>query len=85
MPPKDTITNADLQDWLRQKLAVEIGVEPGLIDLNAPFAGHKLDSLTMISISYELEEYTGLVIDPAVFFEFDTPNKLIQWVQSQEK
>jgi acyl carrier protein len=79
------MTNEQLQLWLRDKLSEETGSESNHIDLDTPFSAYKLDSLTMVSMSFDLGQHTGLAVDPVVFFEFDTPNKLVQWVQSQMK
>jgi acyl carrier protein len=85
MPEKAVLTTEHLQEWLSERIAAEIGGQASDIDMDASFSSFSLDSLSTVSLSYELEIYTGLVVDPTVFFEFDTPNKLIQWVQSQAK
>lgn len=77
------LTTLQLQHWLTEKLSAEIGVEPASINLNTPFTEINLDSLSMVSLAYDLETYTGLAIDPTIFSEFDTPNKLVQWIQLQ--
>lgn len=77
------LTTEQLQQWLKEKLSAEIGVETTLINLDTPFTQINLDSLSMVSLAYDLETYTGIVIDPTVFSEFDTPNKLVEWIRLQ--
>lgn len=77
------LTTEQLQHWLKEKLSTEIGVETTLINLDTPFTQINLDSLSMVSLAYDLETYTGIVIDPTVFSEFDTPNKLVEWIRLQ--
>jgi acyl carrier protein len=74
-----------LQNWLRQKLSEEISVDTNEINLDGDFANLDLDSLSVVSLAYELETFTGVIIDPTVFSEFRTPNELIQWIQLQKK
>jgi acyl carrier protein len=79
------MTTEQLQDWLRQKLSEETSSDSKAIDLDADFTNLNLDSLSIVSLAYELETFTGVVIDPTVFSEFKTPNELIQWIQLQRK
>jgi len=80
---QENLTTAQLQYWLKEKLATEIGVETDSVNLDTPFTQINLDSLSMVSLAYDLETYTGVVIDPTVFSEFDTPNKLVEWIRLQ--
>lgn len=79
------MTTEELQNWLRQKLSEETSSDSKTIDLDADFASLDLDSLSTVSLAYELETLAGVVIDPTVFSEFRTPNELIQWIQMQRK
>ncbi len=79
------MTSEQLQDWLRQKLSEETSRDGKTIDLDADFTSLDLDSLSTVSLAYELETFAGVVIDPTVFSEFRTPNELVRWIQSQKK
>jgi acyl carrier protein len=79
------MTTEQLQDWLRQKLSEETSVDSKTIDLDVDFKNLDLDSLSTVSLTYELETVTGVVIDPTIFSEFRTPNELVQWIQLQRK
>jgi acyl carrier protein len=79
------MTTEQLQHWLRQKLSEESALDMKTVDLDADFTNLSLDSLSVVSLAYELETYTGVIIDPTVFSEFKTPNELVQWIQLQKK
>lgn len=79
------MTTEQLQHWLLQKLSEETSLAVTAINLDADFSNLNLDSLSVVSLAYELETFTGVVIDPTVFSEFKTPNELVQWIQQQKK
>ena len=79
------MTTEQLQDWLRQKISEETSSDGKTIDLDVDFTTLDLDSLSTVSLAYELETVTGVVIDPTVFSEFKTPNELVRWIQLQRK
>lgn len=79
------MTTEQLQDWLRQKIGEETSSDGKTIDLDVEFTNLDLDSLSTVSLAYELETFTGVVIDPTVFSEFKTPNELVRWIQLQRK
>lgn len=79
------MTTEQLQDWFREKLGEETATDSTVIDLDSEFDNLNLDSLSIVSLAYELEVATGTVIDPTVFTEFKTPNQVVQWIQSQVK
>lgn len=74
------------QEWLQTKIAEEAGMQVEEIALDAPFESFSLDSLSVITLAYELESFTGKdSIDPSVFSEYNTINKLSEWVNQQSQ
>ena len=82
---KALMTTEQLQNWFRQKLSEETALDIKAVNLDTHFNSLNLDSLSMVSLAYELETFTGIVIDPTAFAEFKTPNELVQWIQLQKK
>ncbi|KAH9103971.1 hypothetical protein AeMF1_019818, partial [Aphanomyces euteiches] len=81
-------TVEEIETWLRERLAQETGGETSEedtdekeakkpIDLDTPWACFGMDSVAIVSLSAELGEFLGCVVPPAVFFQYDTPAKLI--------
>jgi len=74
------------QLWLQQKISEESGIDSSQIGFDQEFEQFRMDSLSVITLAYELEAFSGVEqIDPAVFTEFNTINKLAEWIQAQKK
>lgn len=70
------MTAADLEAWLTARIAAEIGVAPGAVDADAPFAELGLGSLEAVAISGDLEDLLGRRLDPTLLWEFPTARRL---------
>ena len=73
----------ELHEWLIEQISEESGVSKNDLSLDEPFENMALDSLSLMSISYELESKIGKEIDPTIFSEYNTINKLLKWLESQ--
>ncbi len=79
------IKTMDTRIWLQQKIADEAGLPAEEIHFDKEFEHFSLDSLSVITLAYELESYTGKeLIDPSVFSEYNTINKLAAWLEAQK-
>jgi len=74
----------DVREWLQKQIAEESGVAVEEISLDEAFENFRLDSLSFVSISYELETQLSMEISPTVFTEFNTINKLAEWINAQK-
>jgi len=71
----------DYKEWLLQEFGTELSVDPANVNADEPFENMHIDSLSMVSISYNLETAFNLEnIDPAIFSEYNTINKLTEWL-----
>ncbi|NBD17589.1 MAG: AMP-binding protein, partial [Cyanobacteria bacterium] len=62
----------DIQSWLVAKLAEKLHCSPQEIDLHAEFASYGLDSVAMVSLSGELENWLGERLDPTLAYNYPT-------------
>ena len=74
----------DHKTWLQEKIAEEAGILPGEVLLDEDFKSYNIDSLSMVSIAFDLETLLGKEISPTIFSEFNTINKLSEWLESQK-
>jgi acyl carrier protein len=74
------MTKENIITWLKNKVAEEANIAEAEISESAAFESFNLDSLDMVSISYELEKFTGKTIEPTVFWEYNSIEKLSEWV-----
>lgn len=74
----------NIHDWLTEKIAEESGISKEEIDGNEALENLELDSLASISIAFDIEKEFNLEeINPSVFTEYNTINKLAEWIQNQ--
>lgn len=75
------MNNQELKNWLVQKISEESDIQPENIDTSAPIESFNLDSLSMITLSYDLETALGKEIDPTVFWQHNTIEKLAEAIE----
>lgn len=77
---------SEIKAWLIEQVADELGIKPEEVATDEPFQELGLDSLSMTSISFELESKLGVdQISPTVFSEYDSIDKLVEWVESNNQ
>lgn len=59
-----------LQEWVRQYLANMLGVPGETIALNKTLADYGLDSVDAVLMAGELEEASGVEVEPAAFIQY---------------
>jgi acyl carrier protein len=83
---KSVIINEEiLSSWFREKLSEETGVRESDIRLDASVESFSLDSLSLVTLSHDLETLIDRSLDPTVFWQFPTVNDLIKWLLEQER
>jgi acyl carrier protein len=73
----------NIQDWLQEKIGEEVGLPKNEIDCDLEFENFNLDSLSLVSVSFDLENLLNQELSPTIFTEFNTINKLSEWLKSQ--
>ena len=75
----------DTRKIVTELLSDETGVTVQEISADEKFENMNMDSLAVVSLAFELEKRTGIAeIDPSVFIEHNTVNKLALWVESRQ-
>lgn len=59
-----------IQAWLVERVTASLGVEPDAIDPRAPFDSYGLDSMTVVLLTGELEEWLGFPIPPEAVYDY---------------
>jgi amino acid adenylation domain-containing protein len=68
---------AEIETWLVERLARALAIDPAEVEMDRPFARHKLDSRVALVLSGELEEWLEVELSPTVFYEHPTLRELI--------
>ncbi|MEM9809075.1 MAG: AMP-binding protein [Cyanobacteria bacterium P01_D01_bin.56] len=64
-----TITENSIQDWLIERLAAILKIDPDEIDIQEPFSTYGLDSSVSMSLTGELADWLGCDLEPTLFWE----------------
>ncbi|NEQ43494.1 MAG: acyltransferase domain-containing protein [Leptolyngbya sp. SIOISBB] len=67
-----TLTATDIQSWLVNRIAMELGVGPEEIDPQAEFDSYGLDSVLAISIASAGKQYLGVEVTPLMLIQHAT-------------
>ena len=73
-----SVSQADLTQWLIRKIADATGMPAADIDLETTFADFGLDSRTAVSMSTELEKILGRELPPTLIWDFPTIKEVTQ-------
>ena len=77
-------TLLDIENWLTEKIIEESGLTLAQIDKNEDIKNLNLDSLSSITIAFDIENTFNIEeINPTVFDEFNTIHKLSKWIVEQ--
>ena len=75
----------NIKEWLKEAIAVELEIAKDTISNDEPFESLNLDSLSILTIAFDLEEKFNIdELSPTVFTEFNTINKLSEWLENQK-
>lgn len=77
------MTQLEIKSWLIEKIAEESDVKPESIATDVPFESYSLDSLSLITLSYDLETLLGKEIDPTMFWQHNSIDELAQAIEQR--
>jgi acyl carrier protein len=70
----------EIRQWLQERIAEEIRARPETISAQIPFANYGLDSIVIVTIVADLEEWLEIDLDPTIFWEYPTIETLSEWL-----
>ena len=65
-----------IRAWLVTRIAAQVKLPPGQIDVREPLDRYGLDSLAAVAITGELGDWLGRSLSPTLFYEFPTVEAL---------
>ncbi len=65
-----------IRQWLVQRLARQLKVDPGMIDTARKFEQYGLDSIVAVRVSGDLEKLVEQRLSPALLFEYPSIDEL---------
>ena len=73
-------SHESIQSWLVNRIANQLKTSESRIDVNETFAHFGLDSITLIGISGELENWLGETVSPKLLFNYPTISELAEYL-----
>lgn len=71
--------------WLQEKIAEETNLPIEEISCDLEFSNFNMDSLSILTLAFDLESKLDITeIDPTIFSEYNTINKLVVWIENQK-
>ena len=78
-----TQSTQTIQAWLVSYLAELLETDSDEIDATAPFDRYGLDSAATMSMTADLEEWLGLELEPMLFYDYPTIERLSQYLAQE--
>jgi acyl carrier protein len=78
----DTVSQADIVDWLVLQLADQVGLAPNEIDIQTPCAEYGLDSIAGVSIAGDLEVWLDLQLSPTLLWDYPSIERVSHYVMT---
>lgn len=72
-----------LQEWLIDKLAQELAIDPSDIDVQQPFAQYGVDSVLAVTLVADLEDAMGRELNPTLLFDYPSIEAIAQHLAGQ--
>jgi acyl carrier protein len=79
----DPKTEASIQKWLIEQVAIRLGVAPDEINPERSFEANGLDSRAAIQFSGALEKATKLDLAPSLLYDYETINELSRYLATE--
>lgn len=76
-------TKQEIVSWLQTQIAAETKTEPARIATNVPFTDYGLDSIIIVTLVTNLEEWLNTSLDPTIFWEFPSIEALADWLVNE--
>jgi acyl transferase domain-containing protein/acyl-CoA synthetase (AMP-forming)/AMP-acid ligase II/acyl carrier protein len=70
----------EIVDWLVTHIAERAQIDPGVVDLHAPFVHFGLNSLEAVGLSGELEQWLGRSLSPTLIYDYPSVASLSRYL-----
>ncbi|SKC08788.1 acyl carrier protein [Dyadobacter psychrophilus] len=78
-------TYTEISGWIIERIAHHAELESEQIKLDTEIVNFRLDSLLMVNITSELEEWLGMELSPSIFWEMGTIGATTNWILENQE
>ncbi|WP_446226119.1 acyl carrier protein [Nocardia sp. IBHARD005] len=76
-------TDADIADWLANKVAGYLDTTPDAIDYDRSLAEYGLDSVYAITLCGEIEDTLGIAVEPTLAWDYPTISAMAEFLAAE--
>lgn len=69
-------TEKEIQEWVTDRLARELSIDPATINIKTPFTRYGVDSIAAVNLVSDLEQWLGTDLSPTLPYEYSTVEAL---------
>ncbi len=73
-------TKEQIQEWLVNKIATELAMEEQDVDINTPFKEFGIDSITLVKLTSQIEDWLHIELDPVLMYKFETIHEISDFI-----
>jgi len=78
-------TYTEISGWITERIAHHAELESEKVALDTDIVNFRLDSLLMVNITSELEEWLGMELSPSIFWEMGTIAATTEWILENQE
>ncbi|CAG5073154.1 hypothetical protein DYBT9623_04658 [Dyadobacter sp. CECT 9623] len=78
-------TFTEISGWIIHNIALHAEMDPAQVLPDANIANFRLDSLVLVNITADLEEWLGMELSPSIFWEMGTIAATTQWILENQE
>src|SRR5204862_1965636 len=75
----------EIERWLAEELSAKLKILPSDFDVRQPFTSYGLDSVQMVSLIGDLEEYLGRTLQPTLAWDYPTTETLANYLATDSE
>ncbi|MCF2520678.1 acyl carrier protein [Dyadobacter sp. CY351] len=78
-------TYTEISGWIIERIAHHAELNPEKVTTDTDIVNFRLDSLLMVNITSELEEWLGMELSPSIFWEMGTIAATTEWILENQE
>ncbi|WAC10558.1 acyl carrier protein [Dyadobacter pollutisoli] len=75
----------EISGWIVERISEHAEIDPSEVALDTDIVNFRLDSLLLVSITSELEEWLGMELNPSLFWEMGTIAATTNWILENQE
>ena len=79
-PSPRAVSAAAIEEWLASRVAMEAGLDAGVVDVRAPLSTYGFDSVSVVAISGEIGAWLGRDVPPTLAYEHPSIREIANYL-----